>query len=113
MGKFGGSRSLEGRHLHAHRVDSVKDIADRAVLAAGVHGLQDHEQTVTVIGPERLLKPFQPTVELVVAFLSASCLLPANSERSAGSQSAQVDPGPFLDPVPVQASASFQIFPAR
>ena len=44
-------RSLEGGHLHALGVDSPEYSADGAVLAAGIHGLEDDEQGVFALGP--------------------------------------------------------------
>ncbi|MEZ5228263.1 MAG: hypothetical protein R2710_16810 [Acidimicrobiales bacterium] len=63
---------LERRHSHTGRVDPVEHVANRAVLAAGVHGLQDHEQPFGALRPHDLLQPLEFGVELERAGFGAS-----------------------------------------
>ena len=54
-------RGPEARDPHALRVDAAHDVADRAVLAGGVHRLEDDEQPVGVLGRQaRLVLGEQP-----------------------------------------------------
>ena len=48
-------RSLEGDHLAALRVHAGHHVLDRAVLAAAVHALEDHEHRVATGGVEQSL----------------------------------------------------------
>ncbi len=54
--EFFGGRHFEGSYLDALRVDAAHDVANGAVLAAGVHRLQDDQQGVLVLGVEHFLK---------------------------------------------------------
>ena len=47
---------LEGEHLEAGRVDPGQHRADRAVLASGIHRLEDQQHTVAVIGIQHMLQ---------------------------------------------------------
>jgi hypothetical protein len=44
-------------------VDAVEDVADGAVLAAGVHRLQHDQHSVLGFGPEQLLELLESLVE--------------------------------------------------
>ena len=50
-----GGRRLEAEDLAALRVDARHDVPDRAVLARGVHRLEDHQQRVGVLRVELVL----------------------------------------------------------
>ena len=56
---------LERRHLHALRVDLVEHVADGAVLAARVGGLDHDEHLVRALGVEELLEVLEPVVQLL------------------------------------------------
>ena len=62
---FDGGGHLEAGDAHALRVDAVEDGADDAVLAAGVHALQDDQQPAFVLGEHALLQHLQLQVELL------------------------------------------------
>src|SRR5262249_16096035 len=49
-------RRLEGVHLAALRVHAGVDVLDRAVLAGGVHGLEDQEERPAVLRVELVLE---------------------------------------------------------
>ena len=63
VGQFFGRRFLEAGHLDALGIDAVEDVADGAVLAAGVRGLEHDEHLVLVLGVEQFLQHFQLRVE--------------------------------------------------
>ena len=50
MGKFGGGGLLEAGDARALRIEGAEDVIDRAVLPAGVEGLQDDQDRVLVLG---------------------------------------------------------------
>ncbi len=50
------ARLLERGHPHALRVQAAHDVLDRAVLARGVHRLEDHEQRPAPLGVQPLLQ---------------------------------------------------------
>jgi len=50
-----GGRRLEARDLHALRVDAAHDVADRAVLARRIDGLEHDQQAVHVQPPAVLI----------------------------------------------------------
>jgi hypothetical protein len=52
MREFERRRLLEAGDVDALRVDAAEHVPDRAVLAAGVHRLQDDEDRVFVLGVE-------------------------------------------------------------
>jgi hypothetical protein len=54
--EFGHARVLEAEHLAALWVDARHHVLDRAVLARGVHGLEDQQHGVAVGGVEQLLQ---------------------------------------------------------
>ncbi len=56
MLQFFRARLLETVDLAALRVDTAQNVADRAVLAGGVHGLKDQEHRVAVGG---VVQPLQ------------------------------------------------------
>jgi hypothetical protein len=47
------------------RVGTVEHVANHSVLAAGVHGLENHEHLVLPLGVEDFLQRFETTVELL------------------------------------------------
>jgi len=49
-------RPLEGPHVDTLRIDSRHDVLDRAVLAGGVHGLEDQQDGPAVLRVETLLQ---------------------------------------------------------
>ena len=51
---------LERGDLAALRVDAVEHALDRAVLAGGVHALEDQQQRPAILGVKLLLKIIQP-----------------------------------------------------
>lgn len=53
--QFLRARVLEAEHLAALGVDARHHVADGAVLAGGVHRLEDHQQGVAVRGVEQAL----------------------------------------------------------
>ena len=53
---FVGRGDLERGHHAPDRVETAHDVADRAVLAAGVHGLDHHQQRIAVVGVEEELE---------------------------------------------------------
>jgi hypothetical protein len=53
-------RCLERGHDAALGVEAAHHVADRAVLAAGVHGLQDDQERAPVFGIEQVLQLLQP-----------------------------------------------------
>lgn len=55
MRQFDGSRPLEVGDADALRIDGREDVIDGAILAAGIHALQDHQHLVLVAGVEHLL----------------------------------------------------------
>ena len=65
MVEFLGGRFLETEDLAALRVHAGHDVADGAVLAGGVHRLEDDEHRVGVAGVEQFLG----LGELLAAFL--------------------------------------------
>jgi len=54
--EFLGRGCFEGEDLAALRVEAAHDVLDGAVLAGGVHGLDDDEQGVGVLGVEFVLE---------------------------------------------------------
>ena len=52
---FAGRR-LEGKDLAALRIDAGHDVLDRAVLARGVHGLEDEQHGPAVLRVEHVLQ---------------------------------------------------------
>ena len=52
---FFRTRLLEALHLDASRIEAGKDVLDRPVFPGSVHGLQDDDQAVMVIGKEFFL----------------------------------------------------------
>src|SRR5271170_2978488 len=50
MGKFGGGGLLEAGDARAVRIEGAEDVIDRAILPAGVEGLQDDQDRVLVLG---------------------------------------------------------------
>jgi len=57
------TRLLEGPDPTALRIDPVKDVANRPVLAPGIECLQDDEQALFVFGVEPRLQRFDPLVQ--------------------------------------------------
>ena len=53
--QFLGAWVLEAEHLATLRVDAGHDVLDHAVLARGVHGLEDQQHRVLVVGIEQVL----------------------------------------------------------
>jgi len=49
-------RHLEGNHLAAARVDAAHDVLHGAVLARGVHALEDDEHRVPALRVEHVLE---------------------------------------------------------
>src|SRR5207302_8352970 len=54
------ARPLERMHVAALRVDPGHHVGDRAVLAARVHRLKNHQQRPAVLGVEQLLQLGEP-----------------------------------------------------
>jgi hypothetical protein len=54
-----GAGVLEAHHMAALRVDAGHDVLDHAVLAGRVHGLEDDQQRVAVVGVEPRLQVAQ------------------------------------------------------
>jgi hypothetical protein len=54
--EFLAGRHLEGEYLAALRVDARHHVLDGAVLARGIHGLEDEEHGPTVLRVEHILK---------------------------------------------------------
>ena len=54
--EIGGGRRLERVDLAALRVDPRHDVLDRAVLAGGVHRLEDQQQRPAILGVELVLQ---------------------------------------------------------
>ena len=65
-----GARVLEAVHLAALGIDARHDVTDGAVLARGVHGLEDQEQRVAIVRVENVLEPAHP-----LDMLRERCLL--------------------------------------
>ena len=65
MGEFVFGGGLKARHPYTGRVHALKDMANDAVLAAGVHGLQHDQYLMLPLGKEDLLQHFQPFGQLV------------------------------------------------
>ena len=49
-------RLLERRYLAALRIHAGKDVADGAVLAAGIQSLKHHQQSVALVGVQHVLQ---------------------------------------------------------
>ena len=64
VGELGVVRPLEVRDPDAERIDRAEHVLDRAVLARGVHPLQDHEQLVLALGVQQALEVGQLGIEL-------------------------------------------------
>ena len=54
--EFVGRRLLEGRDFAALRIDAFENALDRAVLAGGIHALEDHQQRPAVLRVQLLLE---------------------------------------------------------
>ena len=54
--EFLGRRRFEGEHLAALRIHAGHDVLDGAVLAGGIHGLEDQQQRPAVLGIEFVLQ---------------------------------------------------------
>ena len=50
------ARLLESLHLHPRRIQRREDMIDGAVLARRVHGLQDHDEAVRILGVQLFLE---------------------------------------------------------
>src|SRR5580658_3116097 len=59
MLQFLRARVLEAEHLAALRIDAGHHVADDAILAGGVHGLENQQHGVTFGGVKALLQPVQ------------------------------------------------------
>ena len=64
------ARCLEALDPDALRVDPGRQLADRAVLARGVHALQDQQQRLPVLGPEAFLEVADLLDQLVLVLLA-------------------------------------------
>ena len=67
---------LEAEDLATLRVDAGHDVLDGAVLAGGVHGLEDHQQRVAVLGVEpglELGEPFDVIRRAAIGSVPSSC----------------------------------------
>jgi len=53
---FEGGGHFEGRDIAALRIDAGEDVADGAILAGGVHALEDDEQGLGLAGVEDVLQ---------------------------------------------------------
>ena len=62
-------RRFEREHLAALRVDAGHDVFDRAVLAGGVHRLEDQQHGPLVLGVELVLQFAQPGDAFLQPFL--------------------------------------------
>jgi len=60
---------LKAGNPHALRIDAIEHPPDDAILAAGIHCLQDNQHTVLVLGIEQLLVFLQLIVQLCQVFL--------------------------------------------
>ena len=69
VGQLWGGRLLERCDLHPLGVDAAEDMADGAVLPAGVGGLDDDEQLLPILGVEKLLESLELIVEVLGAIL--------------------------------------------
>ncbi len=63
VGQLLGSGYLETGHHHPLGIDAPKHVTDRAVLAARVHSLQDHEHLVSAFCPQQALQLAEALVE--------------------------------------------------
>jgi hypothetical protein len=63
LARLAARRHLEAHDAHTLRVDPGEHAADGAVLAAGVDGLEDHEQRPLLLGPQALLELEQAEME--------------------------------------------------
>ena len=79
-----GRGSLKGIDLAALWVDAGHDVFDNAVLAGGVHGLEDEEQRPFVVGVEAVLELCEDFDTFCEGFLGAGLILVAVFERVAG-----------------------------
>ena len=54
VGQFVHARLLERRDLAALRIEAPHDVADRAVLAGGVHPLEHQQQRAAILGVQAI-----------------------------------------------------------
>ena len=79
---FFARRDLEPPDMDALRVAVPEHAADEAVLAAGVHGLEDDEEALLVLGVEPLLQPGQAPAPAAAFLLGV--LGPGGARRAGG-----------------------------
>ena len=73
--EFLGRRRLERVHLAALRIDAGHHVLDRAVLAGGVHGLEDEQHRPAILRVEHVLQLGQSLHTDLQALLGARLVL--------------------------------------
>jgi hypothetical protein len=94
-----GRRGLERDDLAALRVDSGHDVLDRAVLAGGVHGLEDQEHGPAILGVEHVLELGEERDPLLQRLLGRRLVLGLQPRGVAGIDLLEPEPSPVLDAV--------------
>ena len=84
--EFLGRRLLEAVDLAALRIHARHDVLDRAVLAGGVHRLEDDQHRIAVVGVEQFLR--------VAEILAARVEIRLGAFPSASPSSARISPAP-------------------
>src|SRR5262245_45090585 len=90
-------RRLERVDLTALRVDAGQDVLDRAVLARRIHGLKDEQHRPAVLGVEHVLQLGERLDARGERFLGARLVLGAESQRLAGIDAVEAEPGAIGD----------------
>lgn len=68
MPQFQFARPAECVHAKARRIDAGKHLADRAVLARGIEGLEHRQDRATLFREEPVLEFVQPVDEILELF---------------------------------------------
>ena len=97
VARFDGCGDFEGGYIATLGVDSGEDVADGAVLASGIHALEDDEQGLRLAGVEEFLK----AGELLTVFGENGCSGGVGVEAAcfSGGETRQFDCRMWLDQV--------------